>query len=215
MNKLNKRFRFLDDIWGVWSGVNSDFSKFLECANAVGQKFGVQFTGDCDKSVVFSDVETENGKIKTSMYVKPTDSTRYLNRRSYHSAHTFKSMPFSQFQRAAVICSDMNDRSHHVERMFSKFVDSGYKIKDMMEAKEKAMIIDGDEILKPKHKLKDDKSKNNVLTFVANYDSFFKKELKTFFKKNDADLKQLIGDCRIVVAEKRHSNISSLLFKKN
>ena len=82
-----------------------------------------------------------------------------------------------------------------------------------MEAKEKAMIINGDEILKPKHKLKDDKSKNNVLTFVANYDSFFKKELKTFFKKNDADLKQLIGDCRIVVAEKRHSNISSLLFK--
>ena len=78
MNKLNKRFRFLDDIWGVWSGVNNDFSKFLECANAVGQKFGVQFTGDCDKSVVFSDVETENGKIKTSMYVKPTDSTRYV-----------------------------------------------------------------------------------------------------------------------------------------
>ena len=80
--------------------------------------------------------------------------------------------------RAALICS--------------KFVDNGYKIEDMMEAKEKAMIIDRDEILKPKHKLKDDKSKNNVLTFVANYDSFFKKELKTFFKKNDADLKQLI-----------------------
>ena len=82
-----------------------------------------------------------------------------------------------------------------------------------MEVKEKAMKIDGNEILKLKSKLKDIKSKNNVLTFVANYDPFFKKKLKLFFKESYADLKQLIGDCRIVVAEKRHSNISSLLFR--
>ena len=131
MNKLKKSLnRFLDDKRGVWFGEKSDFSKFL--VNAVGQKFGVQFTGECEKSVVFFDVEsstTEDGKIKTSMYVNTTDSKRYLNRRSYHSAHTFKCMSFSQFRRA-VVCSNLNDRSHnverindifhHVERMFSK-----------------------------------------------------------------------------------------------
>ncbi len=53
-----------------------------------------------------------------------------------------------------------------------------------------------------------------MLTFVVNYDPDLKMELKSFFADHQSDIKELIGDCRLVIAEKRHSNISSLLFNK-
>ena len=87
LNKMSHRTRFLDDIWGIWGGSQESFILFLEKVNCVGKEFGVTFTGDCGTSVEFLDVTTrlENGSVETTMYVKPTDSTRYLDRRSYHS----------------------------------------------------------------------------------------------------------------------------------
>ena len=85
-------------------------------------------------------------------------------------------MRFSQFRRAAVICSDMNDISHHDGIMLNL----NLLIVDIqLKAKEKTMKIDRDGILKTKSKLQD----NIVLTFVANYDPFFKKELNHSSRK--------------------------------
>ena len=156
------------------------------------------------KTVVFLDVESsilENGEIKTTMYVKPTDSKRYLNRKSFHSTHTFKSLPFSQFRRAAVICSDVDDRLNNIERMISKFLDSGYHKKYLIEAKAKAMELDRGELFQ--QKCRTERSSSKVITFVANYDPWFRRELKSFFKEYDSDMKKLIGDYRLVIAEKR------------
>ena len=80
MNKLEDRSRFLDDIWGLWVDTNDAFMSFLSQVNEVGQTFGVTFTGDCGQSVEFLDVTTSicDGHLKTVLYIKPTDSTRYL-----------------------------------------------------------------------------------------------------------------------------------------
>ena len=87
LNKMLHRVRFLDDIWGAWQGCTNSFHSFLEAVNSIGSTYGITFTGECDKTVQFLDVTTslDEGKLSTTMYVKPTDSTRYLNRRSFHN----------------------------------------------------------------------------------------------------------------------------------
>ena len=126
LNKMLHRVRFLDDIWGAWQGCTNSFHSFLEAVNSIGSTYGITFTGECDKTVQFLDVTTslDEGKLSTTMYVKPTDSTRYLNRRSFHSKHTFSGIPYSQFRRAAVICSDLQDREACITRMVEKFLKS-------------------------------------------------------------------------------------------
>lgn len=171
------------------------------------------FTGDCGTSVEFLDVTTrlENGSVETTMYVKPTDSTRYLDRRSYHSRHTFRGMPYSQFRRAAAICSSIDDREYHVHRMEQKFVDSGFKREDLKDARDKALALDRMELLSARAKKADNKE---VLTCVSNYDPDLKRELNQFFKDHEQELQRALGDVNLVVSERRHANTSSLLFKK-
>ena len=116
---LNNRSRFLDDIRSTWLGTTRLFEAFLSILNKVGKIFGITFKGNAGKSVQFLDVTTTliNKTIETTMFVKPTDSSRYLNRRSDHSQHTFRGIPFSQFRRAVVICSNFGEKINCIERM--------------------------------------------------------------------------------------------------
>ena len=90
---------------------------------------------------------TAERNISTTMFVKPTDSKRYLNGRSFHSPHTFSGIPFSQFRRAAVICSSNVEREMCIERMVDKFLDSGYDRESLQKAKERAIELDREEVL--------------------------------------------------------------------
>ena len=215
LNRMLHRLRFLDDVWGVWQGSAGLFQDFLKEVNSIGSNYGIAFTGNCDKSVEFLDVTTSimEGKWSTTMYVKPTDSTRYLNRRSYHSKHTFSGIPYSQFRRAAVICSDLDDRKTCVSRMEEKFLNSGYKRQDLLDAKEKALSLNRAELLKPKEKSGSDNQK--VLAFVVNQHPGLRKELSKFFKENRDKVQAMLGDVRVVISEKRHQNIASVLFQKS
>ena len=82
--------------------------------NEVGDdKLGITFTGEVGSTVHFLDVSVTlqgDGKIHTKLYVKPTDASRYLHRRSDHGKHTFQSIPYSQFRKAVVLSSDSQDR---------------------------------------------------------------------------------------------------------
>ena len=209
------RSRFLDDIWSCWNDTAEAFLRFLEMVNLVGSEIGITFTGECGKSVQFLDVTTtlNNGSISTTMFVKPTDSERYLNRRSYHSKHTFTGIPFSQFRRAAVICSDYTDREVCISRMEEKFVNSGYRREDLAKAKTKALTLDRASLLRPSAGgVAPDSPK--VLACVINQDPQLRKELGAFFKSHDKEVKDLLGNVRIVISERRHSNIASMLFQK-
>jgi hypothetical protein len=66
----------------------------------------------------------KEGHLKISVSIKPTDSKRYLNRRSDHSSHVYRGIPFSQFLRAVVICSHETERQKSIDYMEKKFLDS-------------------------------------------------------------------------------------------
>ena len=183
--------------------------------NKVGKRFGLTFTGVCAKNFEFLDAITSIlvGIIKTTMFIKPTDACRYLNRSSFHSKHTFTGMPYSQYRRAAVICSDIDDRKQHILRMERKFVDSGFKEHDLKGCHDRAMALDRNELLMAYNKPKDSQGVQ-VVTCVINQDPDLKRELNKFFREYDQQIKRALGDVKLVVSERRHANISSLLFQK-
>jgi hypothetical protein len=187
--------------------------------NEVGKGFGVTMKGECSESVVFLDVTTNitEGRLTTTMYVKPTDSCRYLNRRSFHAPHTFSGIPFSQFRRAAVICSDTNRREQCIERMVSKFRDSGYSEEELRIPAERARGLDRSTVLNRdvSEVNQNTNEAEEVMIMPINKDYGLKKELMKFFEDNKQELVRLIGDKRVIVAERKHANTASLLFNKS
>ena len=91
-------YRFIDDIWGIFKGSETELLSFLNHLNAVHPT--IKFTWDYSKtSVTFLDVTTyvKTGKVLTTLYVKPTDNHGYLDFSSCHPTHNKHSIPHSQF----------------------------------------------------------------------------------------------------------------------
>ena len=92
-----------------------------------------KFTGECSKTQInFLDVTVylEDRKIKTDLYVKPTDTHQYLHSSSCHPYHCKKGIPYSQTLRLNRICSDSTsfDRCNDLERWL---LERGYKEKEV------------------------------------------------------------------------------------
>ena len=101
--------RFIDDLFGSWTGSYRQFKFFIEQFNKFGRLYGVVFDKESfGDEVNFLDVvvSTSSGTLVTDLYVKPTDAGRYLHIKSHHPKHTFSGIPYSQMRLAALICSN-------------------------------------------------------------------------------------------------------------
>ena len=122
-----------------------EFFTFTAVPNEVGCEHGVTFKGMVEESVDFLDTTVTlqvDGRLTTTMYVKPTDANRYLNRHSDHSPHSFYSIPFSQFGQAVVLCSDENDKIRCMYYISEKLISRGYKPNEIQSAREKVMKLE-------------------------------------------------------------------------
>ena len=175
--------------------------------------------GDIGIATAFLDVMMKlvNGVIETTVFIKPTDSQRYLSRRSDHSLHVFKGIPFSQFRRAVVICSNDIKKMESINYMFEKFHRSGYDVEELNRCKQKALDLNRDEIL-ANHSHRNDGlqklDKDKLITFVINHDPTMATHLKTFFIENSDLLKRIIGNQKIIISERKSPNMASLTFAK-
>ena len=220
LNKLMSRKRFLDDLFFGWTGTARQFSSFKATLNEIGAKHGITFKGEVGKSVDFLDTTVSlqpDGRLTTKMFVKPTDASRYLNRRSDHSPHTFYSIPFSQFRRAVVLCSETSEKMKCLQYISDKLVNSGFKTNEIQKAKEKAMNLDRTKIISTDTQQRPNKSEDaKQLTFLINRNGFMCREIKKIVKKCTPDIKRLLGEeTRIVVAERKNSSVGSTVFAKS
>ena len=157
----------------------------------MGIKHGITFKGEVGKTVDFLDITvslTSDGKLRTKMFVKPTDATRYLNRRSDHSPHTFVSIPFSQFCRAVVLCSDPTDKVTCMDYIAEKLGNSGFKDEEINMSRLKAMKIDRDKLLSKSRNQEKEADAGKKLMFLINRDGFMCKEIKRIVKEYQMSL---------------------------
>lgn len=104
-------YRFLDDIWGVWSGTEDQFKQFANHLNHFHRSIRIKYTLH-KTEVSFLDTVTYKGKdfLKTHkldirVYFKDTDTHALLYKTSYHPKHTFRGIVKSQLRRFHRICT--------------------------------------------------------------------------------------------------------------
>ena len=219
LNKMTSRKRFLDDLWFGWRGNVDEFHLFKCELNKIGDKNGITFTGEVGRSIDFLDVTVslDNSHFTTKMFVKPTDASRYLHRRSDHARHTFRSIPFTQFRRATVLCSEESDRNRSIEYITEKLRNSGYHNDEISEAKKRAEDLDREKILSTSNPvIKHTQNTDKVLTFTINRNDFMRKKVAEVLHENKHDIEELCGGpTRLIVAERKNNNTASLVFGKS
>ena len=206
--------RFIDDIFGGWSSSRRQFDLFLNTVNNFGLEYGIFFDdGDIQfgSEVHFLDVTVSvvDGNVHTRLYSKPTDAHRYLHRTSFHPPHTFRSLPFSQMRRAALICSDIQERERTIENMVLYFLECGYDRGKLDLAKDRAMLLSRTELLEYTRP----STTNDTLVFVMCY-SVEVAKVKNILNGFKDDIERLTGKKDVIVACKRNANTSAILFNK-
>ena len=102
--------RFLDDIFLLWPGTETELQTFTQFLNTVHPtiKFTVQSS---QTQLPFLDIliKIKDGMLQTDLYTKPTDAHNYLHYRSAHPSHVKNNIPYSQFLRLRRLCSQEED----------------------------------------------------------------------------------------------------------
>ena len=201
--------RFIDDCIGVWRGTRRSFDNFVKQLNAETGKYGIKFPikeVQFGKSVHFLDLNVyldESNKIQFCGYTKPTDAKRYLNPKSFHPRFVFDSIPFSQILRTLRNNSKQETKAIVVEQCIKEFKNSGYNVDKLTSLKEKAM-----------EKASDDNSdeKKDSLVFPLYYFEGIE-DFKEVVYSLKNEIKQLIGDTRVMFAMKKGSSLGNSLVR--
>ena len=99
--------RFIDDIWGIFRGMETQLIEFHKYANSIHPtiKFTMEYFKD-ENTFLDMIMYVEDGILKTQLYCKPKDSHSYLDFDSCHLTHNKTSIPYSQFLRIRRNCTD-------------------------------------------------------------------------------------------------------------
>jgi hypothetical protein len=119
--------RFLDDCFILWCFSLILLGTFLDLLNGLDEN--IDFTMESDKhklSMLDTMVILENGRIKTDIFYKPTDTHQYLPFSSSHPRHTKSNIPFAQARRICLIVTDMETRDKQLDTLKTNLLSQGY-----------------------------------------------------------------------------------------
>lgn len=125
-------FRFLDDIWGIWTSSMDQFLQFLSSLNGVDPSIKLKFEISAN-SINFLDTTVYKGpnfhdqnKLDIKVFFKPTYTHALLYKNSFHPKHTFNGIVKSQLLRFSRICTLPGDFQEVVRTLFQALRSRGY-----------------------------------------------------------------------------------------
>ena len=139
-------FRFLDDIFIIWTHGEEKFQTFLNFLNSQAPTIKLKACTST-QSVDFLDVTIfkgenfqNNGKLDTKVYFKETDSHQLLFKESFHPKHTFKAIIKSQIIRFYRICNNNEDFEEACKILFQALRDRRYSRRFLRTIKAATLI---------------------------------------------------------------------------
>ena len=136
-----------------------------------------------------------------------------MHRSSFAPPHLFKSIPYSQFRRATIICSNDQNRESQYTRIKNKLLNSGYTNNELNESIQKAVSINRDQILNVKvdpilnsaqcETPTENNNNRKVMSFITQFNSHTS-IFRNFFNKNVNDLNNIIGEHQIIMANRKN-----------
>ena len=125
-------FRYLDDIWGIWTGSMEEFNQFVEVLNSHDPSIKLKKEIN-EQSIDFLDTTVFKGpdfytssKLDIKVHFKITDTHALLHKNSFHPRHTFRGIVKSQLLRFRRICTRREDFCEAIAVLFKALRKRGY-----------------------------------------------------------------------------------------
>ena len=148
-----------------------------------------------------------NNKLRTKLYVKPTDRRSYLHSKSEHPNSTKKSIAYSQALRFSKICYNRSDLHNNCKRLLNTLTRRGYNKTDTTTQISRDITIPRNELL---NKIKTSNTERLPLTVAYNRTL---PDLKTIIDKNwhiEPKFKEVFAEPPIL-AFKRSKNLRDII----
>ena len=127
--------RFMDDIFLIWNGTKTEFDNFLKKINECHPSIKFEYEmSQTEINFLDTTVFRIDNKLRTKVYVKPTDRQSYLHSKSEHSNSTKKSIAYSQALRFNKICYNRSYLHNNCKRLLNSLTKRGYN-KQILEHK--------------------------------------------------------------------------------
>ena len=203
--------RFIDDIFGRWKGTSRQFNLFVNELNNKAKEYGIQFSDiQIGKSVHFLDITIyldDNGSIQYCLYKKKTDARQFLNTQSFHPQDVFRSVPFSQMLRVISRNSTDENTVTDLAELKDDLIKCGHLEEKLDEIEPLAVhrtMTNYANRISPTDSSETDNKETLVFTT-----KFFKEvqKLKSFVRKLEPDIKQMVGEMRVIFALKKNESI--------
>lgn len=123
--------RYLDDIWGIWTGLKQEFEEFVGILNSHDPSIKLtheidQYSIDFLDTTVYKGPEFEhNQKLDIKVHFKNTDTHALLFKTSFHPKHTFRGIVKSQLLRFHRICTRKTDFKEAGQILFKALRERG------------------------------------------------------------------------------------------
>ncbi|XP_053391365.1 uncharacterized protein LOC128554143 [Mercenaria mercenaria] len=209
-------FRFLDDIFMLWSHSLDELKKFIELLNTVHPM--IKFTYNISESEVsFLDVDVsidDEHNISTNVHVKPTNIHQYVDYSSCHPKACKNGIPYSQAKRYRRICSDENQFFGNIEQLRQHFLVRNYPESVINTAFEKVMCMSQDDALRASVK-----QDQNIVPFVVEYNTSLpnigniNNKYWDLLQLSDNPAVKMLHLCKPTMAFKRPKNLKDILVK--
>ena len=146
--------RYIDDVFILWNSGRDKLMEFISAANIFHPT--IKFTYEISNSIInFLDItihKTENNRLETDLYCKPTDAHLYLHHSSCHPGHTKRSLPYSLAYRLLRICSTPEFLSKRLTELKDFLLRRQYRPKSIDDAFERLKKINRKDTFKRKNK---------------------------------------------------------------
>ena len=126
-NFLTFYCRFIDDIFFLWNGTESELIQFIDNLNQKHPTIKFEFTYS-RTSITFLDTKAyinENGTLCTTIYGKPSHSRNFLHYKSMDPKVLKDSLPYSEALRIKQISSKTSGIIKHLKDLTDAFIKKG------------------------------------------------------------------------------------------
>ena len=134
-------------------GTREEAEEFVECMNTLwpGLKFTFEWSNTDTTYLNVKLMVTEEGKLETDKFVKPTNPQLFLHYKSNHPKSCFEGIVYSQALTVRMICSQEADVKKHMKDLHEKFLDIGYPVGMVKQNLDRGLRLERVDLLKPKH----------------------------------------------------------------
>lgn len=201
-------YRYLDDIWGIWTHSEEDFQLFLNTLNNFNSSIKIKHTLSHD-SIDFLDTTTfkgpkfsETNRLDIKVFFKETDTHALLHKTSYHPRHTFAGLIKSQLLRFHRICTQYSDFKKATRVLFSALTRRGYSRTFLRTCHKQFLQIRPINV-------------SPIIPFVTTYSAPNVKLVRGIRNNFEIFMKGRgpLHDCRLIAAFRRNKNLKDHLVK--